>query len=140
MKKHLVIFGMLAGVLWAGCALNQPVSLVSGNAYAVGQISASGSPVITTNGLFIYFRSTKQEISNAVYTGEWPECMFSCTNLPVHYYTGVTPGSYYIYAWLDLNRDGTNNTGDLEGWYGSPSLATLEEKKTNTFNIVLSSK
>jgi uncharacterized protein (DUF2141 family) len=56
--------------------------------------------------------------------------------------TAVTPGTYYLDAWKDIDNSGTWNTGDLIGVYGttqwpSPTLSpfSVSAGETVTINV-----
>lgn len=54
----------------------------------------------------------------------------------------VTPGTYYLDAWKDVNNNGLFDSGDLFGWYGtgqypSPTLSpfSVSAGQTATINV-----
>lgn len=56
----------------------------------------------------------------------------------------VTPGTYFLDAWKDVNNDGLFNSGDLFGWYGTgqyptPTLSpfSVSAGETATINITV---
>ncbi len=58
--------------------------------------------------------------------------------------TNVTPGSYYLDVWRDLDNDGLWSEGDYVGWYGTgdlgtmnPALLTVPEGVTTTVTITM---
>ena len=52
----------------------------------------------------------------------------------------VTPGTYYLDAWKDVNNNGLFDTGDLFGWYGTgqypaPTLSPFSVSAGQTASI-----
>jgi uncharacterized protein (DUF2141 family) len=56
----------------------------------------------------------------------------------------VTPGTYYLDAWKDVNNNGLFDTGDLFGWYGTgqypaPTLSpfSVSAGQTAAINVTM---
>ena len=139
-RALLVLMALLMGVLFLSCGKDEPTSPAPTTGTITGTLSLQPGMSGDLNNTRVAIYTSYDDWANdrvlkqTAASGSPSSATYTIGN--------VTPGTYYLDAWKDVNNSGDWDAGDLFGVYGttqwpSPTLSpfNVNAGETTTINV-----